>query len=205
MASWGYTCVCGYFAVYVEWNAMKFHTLIFLILGGLLPFAATAQDYGEQDYADIVYGVDSTLLKYSGGVGFKSPAYKGRSYTFGKYLGAELGNVGNDSSLSMPYAFSSNSRNLLGIGTLPIGDKFSLFGKYGVARSSSDYGQNLSAPSYAGDRNSELKYGLGLKYNYNPNLNLRLGWDRYNYMGGEDIYNIQNDVRWFSLGFGVKF
>ena len=185
---------------------MKFNTLISLVLGGvLLPFAATAQDDGGQGYADVYYGVDSTLLKYSGGVGFKNPTNKGQYYTFGKYLGAVLGNIGNNNSLSMPYAFTSINRNLLGVGTLPIGTKFSLFGKFGVARSSSDYGQNLSVPSYMGDRNSELKYGIGLKYHYNPNLDLRLGWDRYNNMGAEDIYNIQNDVRWFSLGFGLKF
>lgn len=189
-----------------EKSAMKVHALIFLVLVGvLLPFAATAQDYGWQRHADVDYGADSTLLKYSGGVGFKNPADKGHSYTFGKYLGAELGNVGDGSGLSMPYAFTSKNRNLLGVGTLAIGDKFSLFGKFGVARPSSDYGQNLSAPSYMGDRISELKYGIGLKYHYNPNLDLRLGWDRYNNLGAEDIYSIQNDVRWFSLGFGLKF
>ena len=185
---------------------MKVHALIFLVLaGGLLPFAATAQDYDGPGYSEADYGAYSTLLRYSSGVGFKNPVFKGQYYTFGKYLGAGLGNVGNDNSMSMPYAFSSTNRNLLGIGTLPIGDKFSLFGKFGVVRSSSDYGQNLSAPSYMADRNSELKYGIGFKYHYKPNLDLRLGWDRYNYMGAEDIYNIQNDVRWFSLGFGLKF
>ena len=189
-----------------QWSAMKFHTLISLVLGGvLLPFAATAQDYDWQGYAEADYGVDSTLLRYSSGVGFKYPALKGHYYTFGKYLGAELGNIGNDNSLSMPYAFAPNSRNFLGVGTLPIGDKFSLFGKFGVAKSYSDFGLSPSIPTYLRERNSNLMYGIGLKYNYNPNLNLRLGWDRYNNMGGEDIYNIQNDVRWFSLGFGLKF
>ena len=158
---------------------MKVHALIFLVLGGgLLPFAATAQDYGGQGYADVDYGIDSTLLKYSGGVGFKNPAYKGQYYTFGKYIGAELGNIGFDSGLSMPYAFASTSRNFLGIGTLPIGDKFSLFGKFGVAKFNSDSGQNLSIPSYVRERNSDLMYGIGLKFNYNPKVNLRLGWDR---------------------------
>lgn len=195
----------GYFVAYDEWNAMKFHTLIFLILGGvLLPFAATAQDYDGLGYVDADYGADSTLLRYGDGVGFKNPAFKGRYYSFGNYLGAELGNIGND-SLSMPYAFASKNRNFLGVGTLPLGDKFSLFGKFGVAKSSSDYGQNLSAFSYMRDRNSDLKYGIGFKYNYNPNLNLRLGWDRYNNLGVEDIYNGQNEVRWFSLGLGLKF
>jgi opacity protein-like surface antigen len=185
---------------------MKYHALISLLLGGvLLPFAATAQDYDGQGYAEADYGADSTLLRYSGGVGFKNPALKGQYYTFGKYLGAELGNIGNDNGLSMPYAFASKSRNFLGVGTLPIGDKFSLFGKFGVAKSYSDFGLSPSIPSYVRERNSGLIYGIGLKYNYNPNLNLRLGWDRYNSMGGEDIHNGQNDVRWFSLGFGVKF
>jgi len=185
---------------------MKFYALISLLLGGvLLPFAATAQDYDGPGYAEADYGADSALLRYSGGVGFKNPTLKGQYYTFGKYLGAELGNIGNDNGLSMPYAFASKSRNFLGVGTLPIGDKFSLFGKFGVAKSYSDFGLSPSIPSYVRERNSGLIYGIGLKYNYNPNLNLRLGWDRYNSMGGEDIYNGQNDVRWFSLGFGVKF
>lgn len=184
---------------------MKFHTLISLVLGGLLlPLTVAAQNYDWQGYAAEA-DIDSAQLGYSSGVGLKNPAFKGRYYQFGKYLGAEFSNIGNDNGLSMPYAFASKSRNLLGVGTLPIGDKFSLFGKFGVARSSSDYGQNLSVPSYTGDRNSDLKYGIGLKYNHNPNLDLRMGWDRYNSLGVEDIYNIQNEVRWFSLGLGLKF
>jgi hypothetical protein len=184
---------------------MKFHTLISLVLGGLLlPLTVAAQNYDWQGYAAEA-DIDSAQLGYSSGVGLKNPAFKGRYYQFGKYLGAEFSNIGNDNGLSMPYAFASKSRNLLGVGMLPIGDKFSLFGKFGVAKSSSAYGQNLSIPSYVGERNSDLKYGIGLKYNYNPNLNLRLGLDRYNSLGVEDIYNIQNEVRWFSLGLGLKF
>ena len=80
---------------------MKFHTLISLVLGGvLLPFAATAQDYYGLGYSEADYGVDSTLLRYSSGVGFKNPVFKGQYYTFGKYIGAELGNIGFDSGLS---------------------------------------------------------------------------------------------------------
>ncbi|HVS26426.1 MAG TPA: outer membrane beta-barrel protein [Burkholderiales bacterium] len=185
---------------------MKFHPLISLVLGGLLlPLAVSAQNYDGQGYAEAGYGADSTLLRYSGGVGLKYPALMGHYYQFGKYLGAELGNIGNGNGLSTPYAFASKSRNFMGVGTLPIGDKFSLFGKFGVAKSSSDYGQNLSIPSYVRERNSDLTYGIGLKYNYNPNLNLRLGWDRYNSLGGEDTYNSQNEVRWFSLGLGLRF
>ncbi|HEY6281969.1 MAG TPA: outer membrane beta-barrel protein [Burkholderiales bacterium] len=184
---------------------MKFHTLISLVLGGLLlPLTVAAQNYDWQGYAAEV-DIDSAQLSYSSGVGLKNPAFKGRYYQFGKYLGAEFSNIGNDNGLSMPYAFASKSRNLLGVGMLPIGDKFSLFGKFGVAKSSSTYGQNLSIPSYVGDRNSDLKYGIGLKYNYNPNIDLRMGLDRYNSLGVEDIYNIQNEVRWFSLGLGLKF
>ena len=184
-------------------DAVKYHTLFSLILGSLLlPVGVTAQNY-DGGYAEAGYGADSTLLRYSGGVGLKYPALKGHYYQFGKYLGAELGNIGNGNGLSTPYAFASKSRNFMGVGTLPIGDKFSLFGKFGVAKSSSDYGQNLSIPSYVRERNSDLTYGIGLKYNYNPNLNLRLGWDRYNSLGGEDTYN--NEVRWFSLGLGLRF
>jgi hypothetical protein len=184
---------------------MKFHTLISLVLGGLLlPLTVAAQNYDWQGYAAEA-DIDSAQLGYSSGVGLKNPAFKGRYYQFGKYLGAEFSNIGNDNGLSMPYTFGSTSRNLLGVGMLPIGDKFSLFGKFGVAKSSSAYGQNLSIPSYVGERNSDLKYGIGLKYNYNPNLDLRMGWDRYNSLGVEDIYNIQNEVRWFSLGLGLKF
>ncbi|MGH8757045.1 MAG: hypothetical protein ACRET9_02505, partial [Burkholderiales bacterium] len=92
--------------------------LVSLLLSGLLaPVAAVAQNYDGQDYAEA--DLAAGTIRY-GGVGFKNPAYKGQYYTFGKYLGAELGNIGNDNSLSMPYAFSSKNRNLLGVGTLPI-------------------------------------------------------------------------------------
>jgi hypothetical protein len=189
-----------------ERNAMKLRILIALIFGGLLlPFEARAQDYDVQGYSDAYYGAGSALFGYPGGMGFKNPAAKGQYYTFGKYLGAELGNIGNVNGPSNPYAFSSTNRNLLGVGTLPIGSKFSLFGRFGLARSSSDYAHNLSVPSYLGERNPDLKYGIGLKYNYNPNFNMRLGWDLYNNPGLEDFYSGQSEARWFSLGFGVKF
>jgi hypothetical protein len=190
---------------------MKSHTLntlISLVLSGLLlPFSAAAQNYDEQGYAEEDSSADSTPLRYGSGMGLKKPAFWGRYYQFGKYLGAEFGNIKNGDGLSTPYAFASKSRNLMGIGTLPIGDKFSLFGKFGVAKSISYYGQNLSAPSYMRERSPDLTYGIGLKYNYNPNLALHLGWDRYNSLGGggEDSYNSQNEVRWFSLGLGLKF
>ncbi|HUL42507.1 MAG TPA: hypothetical protein VLV32_11480 [Burkholderiales bacterium] len=182
---------------------MKFHVLMPLVLGSLfLPFAASAQGYDVQGYSEADY---AALFGYTGGVGFKYPGASGRYYTFGKYLGAELGNIGYDGGPAMPYAFASTNRNLLGVGTLPIGDKFALFGKFGVARSSSDFAQNLIVPSYLGERYSDLKYGIGLKYNYNPNVDMRLGWDLYNNPGVEDIYSGQNNARWFSLGFGLKF
>jgi len=183
---------------------MKFQVLISLVVSaGILPFAANAQDYDVQGYSEADY---AALLGNTGGVGFKNPLFKGQYYAFGKYLGAELGN-GNDTALSTPYAFSSSNRNLLGVGTLPIGEKFSLFGRFGVARSSSDSGPNLNVPYFLGARNSDLKYGIGLKYNYSSNLDMRFGWDRYNSMGLDDPYNsqIQNEVHWFSLGFGLKF
>ena len=184
---------------------MKCRLLISLVLSAvLLPFAASAQDYDVQGYSEADY---QALLGNTGGVGFKNPTFKGRYYTFGKYLGAELGDFGSSNGLSMPYAFSSGNRNVLGVGTLPIGEKFALFGRFGLARSSSDNGPNLSVPSYLGARSPDLKYGIGLKYNYNPNLDMRFGWDRYNNLGLDDIYNsqIQSEVHWFSLGFGIKF
>ncbi|MGH8750810.1 MAG: outer membrane beta-barrel protein [Burkholderiales bacterium] len=173
---------------------MKSPILVSLIVSSLfLPMMAAAQSYDENAETG-----DAAYFR-AGGVGLKNPAFKERYYQFGKYLGAELGNAGND--LYTSYAFAPYRGNLIGVGTLPIGDKFSLFGKFGVPKSLVDYGQTTS--SYLRERSSDLAYGIGLKYNYNPNLNLRFGWDRYN--SGEEAYSGLNDVRRFSFGLGLKF
>lgn len=77
-------------------------------------------------------------------------------------------------------AVSSGKADVFGIGvvgTLPLSDAFSLYGKLGYARTVTT---ESSAPAgLSGTNRSGATYGLGAQYNVTPQVGIRLGWDRY--------------------------
>ena len=86
------------------------------------------------------------------------------------------------------------------VGTLPLSDVFSLYGKLGIASvktRASGYMIGTGAPTtLSGASRTTASYGLGLKYNVTPMFALRLGWDRYaaavsgaSFAGSKDKFN----------------
>jgi OOP family OmpA-OmpF porin len=114
----------------------------------------------------------------------------------GKWNGVSTGGaVGNG---------KADAWGLNAVGTLPLSNAFSLYGKLGYASTKSTAS---SAPAgLTGATRGAATYGLGGTYNVSPAVGIRFGWDRYgaaisNNLGAKQNYN--SDV--YSLGAVVKF
>ncbi len=94
------------------------------------------------------------------------------------------------------------------VGTLPLSDAFSLYGKLGVGVVNGSV-STVPASTLAGANRTAVTYGLGGLYNVNASFGIRLGWDRYGaetsgaigIAGSKDHYNINV----YSLGAVFKF
>jgi OOP family OmpA-OmpF porin len=109
--------------------------------------------------------------------------------------------VGIDQSASGP-VFS-----LLGI--WPIGERFSVFGRVGIALMSVDADATVSidgeaASDSVGTDRSNMVYGIGGEFSFNERFGVRLGWDRYAEVGSEDQAG-EVDIDLISLGLRYNF
>jgi OOP family OmpA-OmpF porin len=92
----------------------------------------------------------------------------------------------------------STGFSLSGIGSIPLNDNFSLFGKLGFAMITGSPGG-----SYAGNdmKSRALTYGLGGQFNLNPSLGIRLGWDKYKF----NDTGLSGNASLASIGALIKF
>lgn len=91
---------------------------------------------------------------------------------------------------------------LSALGILPLGDRFSLFGRLGVNFWNADIsavGSGSGGVASVSDSSdgTDWVYGLGATYNVAKNLNLRGEWERYDFDG--------TDVDLLSVGVAFKF
>mgnify|MGYP003385102909 CR=1 FL=1 len=68
----------------------------------------------------------------------------------------------------------SSAWGLSVVGSVPIGNNFSLYGKLGVARANTDASGSASA------KHTGATYGLGGNFDVSPSVGLRLSYERYN-------------------------
>lgn len=97
--------------------------------------------------------------------------------------------------------------NLDLVGTLPITDKFSAFGRVGVNYADvrdrfSGTGAVLTADSNPSKRDANYKLGLGLEYDFTDSLSMRGEVERYRI---NDAVGNKGDVDLFSLGLIYRF
>ena len=90
---------------------------------------------------------------------------------------------------------------LSGVGTLPIGDRFGVFGRVGAYR-----GDLALNPNYNGSSDlTQATYGMGLKYDFSTNLRVQGGWDRYRLSLRPGSQEVGQDVDLLSIGLKYKF
>jgi OmpA-OmpF porin, OOP family len=112
----------------------------------------------------------------------------------------DLGKV-EASGFGINASVETTAWELVGIGSFPINNQFSIYGKLGFYRAESEGRSNIGVS--ADDTNNDLTYGLGVRYNFTRNLGVRGEWQRYSKVGGDAIG--ESDVDVLSVGVIYKF
>ena len=135
-------------------------------------------------------------------------------YQFTPNLAVELGyndfgRISSDASVTMGGStFTGNAKieatafEATGIGILPLGHQFSLYGKLGVyyaeTKSSANIAQTTppfaSGSSSASDNNTNLTFGFGARYDLTKNISLRAEWQRFSKVGSDSTGKGDIDV-----------
>jgi OOP family OmpA-OmpF porin len=137
-------------------------------------------------------------------------------YQFNKNFALEFGyaDLGEaTASVSVP-PFTVNGSleatvwELVAVGSLPLADRFSIFGKIGLYRADTDI--NASVPGLGSasesDSNTDLTFGIGARYDFARNLGVRLEWQRYQDVGGDfGGATLESDVDVMSVAVIWKF
>ena len=107
-------------------------------------------------------------------------------------------------------AVKADGWDLSGVGTLPLSDRWALFGKLGLAYATVNTNYSINADgigqqysSSASGNNWGTVYGLGATYNFNRYLSLRGEYELYNQLGTSATG--KSNVNVFSVGAMYKF
>jgi len=145
-------------------------------------------------------------------IGFK--VYAG--YQLNQYIALEggyfdLGKFGYKTFMDRSSVFTSDTKlrgvNIDLVAMVPLSEKLHAIGRLGATRyqsqdSNRGYGAVSVNPFNSKDREPGHKYGVGLQYDVNNNLALRLEAERYRI---QDIMFRNHDVDMFSLGVVYRF
>ena len=78
---------------------------------------------------------------------------------------------------------SAKAAELVGVGLLPFGDHFAIYGKVGIFRYDADGTGTGGLAANASDKGTELTFGLGAQYDFNGRFAVRAEWQRYQQVG----------------------
>ena len=128
-------------------------------------------------------------------------------YQINRNFAVELGYVDLGSvTISGPggtATFESNAFELVGVGSFPLANAFSLYGKFGFYRADSDLNFNIPAlggRGAASEKNTDITFGVGARYDLSRNVGLRAEWQRYS-----DVGDGATDVDVMSIGVIYRF
>lgn len=131
-------------------------------------------------------------------------------YQVNRYFAAELGyhDFGSVTG-SIPGASAdakANAWELVGVGSYPFTNQFSVYGKAGMYRGEVKVNGTISGlgSGSASETNTDLTYGIGLRFDLNRNLAFRAEWQNYSNMGDNATIG-ESDVEVMSLGVLWKF
>ncbi len=163
-----------------------------MVLGAALVMPLAAHAEGSYVKA----GVGSSEYKYDGSSENKTAVNLAYGFSLNKNFGVELGyaNLGKLKTTDGDYSVKTQSFYLAGVGSLPLTDAFSAFGKVGVAIN------HLTAKETGFADTTETKtralLGLGLAYNFTKEI---AGTLEYQHFGTVDQVKIS------ALTVGVKY
>jgi len=131
------------------------------------------------------FGDDDTSFKILGG------------YQINRNFGVEVGYIDFGKVDITGGSVKASAFELVGVGTLPINDKFSVIGKLGFARGE---GEANTVVGTFSDDSVEVTYGVGVKYNFTPVLGVTAEYQAY-----PDVGNGGSDINVFSVGVVYRF
>jgi len=93
----------------------------------------------------------------------------------------------------------ANAWDIVGVGSFPLGNNFSVLGKLGF------YNAEIKLSGLASGKKTttDLTYGIGGQYDFNRNLGLRLEWNRYSKVKAPDVGTVSGgdtDIDVLSVG-----
>ena len=94
---------------------------------------------------------------------------------------------------------------LVGVGLLPVAERFSVYGKLGLYMAETDVTVTFAGlgPVRRSDDNTDLTFGFGLRYDFTPNLGVRGEWQRYSDVSADAFGESDLDV--ISIGLVWRF
>jgi OmpA-OmpF porin, OOP family len=197
-------------------NPKSVRFLVFVVLAG---FVISAPALSQQDtgwYAGLNIGQskakDACTGVFGPGVSCdeKDTAWNVfGGYQFNANFGAELGYVDLGEAKASFAGFGNatveaKGFEVVGVGTWPIDQQFSVYGRLGFFRWDVDLNDGTGLVGSASESGTDLTYGFGVKYKFTRDVALRAGYQRYNDVGDANLTG-QADVDVLYVGIVVKF
>jgi OmpA-OmpF porin, OOP family len=188
-------------------KAVALCSLLAVAISG--PALAQSQDagfyvgaaFGQSKVLDFCEGVPGGIACEDTDTAFKLLF----GYQINRNFAAEFAYVDfGESSISAGGAFAritSTGFELVGIGSIPVAEQFSLYAKLGVYRADSEGRSNVIAG--VDDSNTGMTFGFGGRFDVTPQFGIRLEWQRYADVGGDNIGEADVDV--ISIGATYRF
>jgi OOP family OmpA-OmpF porin len=128
-------------------------------------------------------------------------------YQFNKNFAVELGYTDAGEASASAGGFSASVEatiwELVAVGSWPFTPNFSVYGKLGMYRGETDFSTNVPGISGESESNTDLTYGIGVRWDFTKNLGLRAEYQVYSDVGGGNIG--EGDVEVISIGAIWKF
>ena len=137
-------------------------------------------------------------------------------YQFNRHLAVEAGYTDlGEVSLSAASATSSvrgtielSAFELMAVGSFPVADRFSLYGKLVLYRAETEQKLQvtlgtLTVSDNKTEKNADLTFAFGARFDITRNLGVRAEWQRYLDVGGGEIG--EDDVDVLSVGLLFRF
>lgn len=110
-------------------------------------------------------------------------------------------------ALGLPVSQAGKGKGLQVAGTasLPVTEKFGLYGRLGAFHSNLESScANSLLTCAAAERGTDVNYGLGMRYDFTKTVSVGGEWERFHRFGGRNTTG-DSDKDFFSVGLGFKF
>jgi OOP family OmpA-OmpF porin len=129
-------------------------------------------------------------------------------YQFNRNFALEVGYVDlgevTANGLGVNASIEATGFELVGVGMLPLGNNFSLYGKIGLYRADTKAEATAGAFSLREEEsNTDLTFGIGAQFDLSKQFAIRAEWQRYQDVGGGDIG--ESDIDVISIGALFRF